>query len=390
MKKAIKKTFKNLKDIDIFIAVVSVLFFSFGLLNILSASSETVVRYNLSLFHFMQRHFQFLVVGLGIFLVVINIDTKKMDKIAFWGFLGVLSLNIALLIFGEEHKGNLNWLPGIGGQPSEFAKPFIILLSAIIFERSYKSLKKRDLMDNKQIYGIILIVLFAIPFIVTILHGDAGGGGLMGLIALSIFLCSPIKFRDKKDIVLALTGAGILLVLFYTFAAGGFFSQAQASRLTGFRDPCSNYEGSGFQVCNSLIAINEGGLFGVGIGNSTQKHSYIPDAHTDMVFAIISEEIGLIGAGTIIILMFFMVKRILDISKAAANIRGRYIALGVAFYMFFHIFINLGGLFAIIPLTGVPLPFFSYGGSFTLSFILGLSLVQRVHIEAVNKKIKLK
>ncbi len=387
----LKMTIKNLRDIDKPIAIITTLFFAFGLLNILSASSETVVRYSQPLFFYMQRHAFFLVIGFVMFLFIINISTKKLDKISLLLFGGALFLNILLIIVGQEHKGNLNWF-STGGQPSELAKPAIILFSAIIFETKFRRLqdKKYSFQDNLQLLIFISAVLFLLPIIVFQIHGDAGGGGLMGLISIAIFLASPIKKEDKTILIGLFTALAGLSLIIMAATGTGLFGPTQVSRLTNFRDPCSDYEGTGFQVCNSFIAINEGGIFGVGLGNSAQKHSYIPDAHTDMVFAIIAEELGFIGASLILFFKFYLLKRILDISKKACNIRGQYIALGFAFYMFFHTFINLGGLFGLIPLTGVTLPFFSYGPSFTLSFILGLALVQRVHIESVRKKIKIK
>ena len=138
-----------------------------------------------------------------------------------------------------------------------------------------------------------------------------------------------------------------------------------------------------------FIAINSGGLTGLGVGKSKQKYSYIPEAHTDSVFSIIVEEYGLLFVTPIFIGYLFILKRILDISTNATTVRGQYLALGVATYIFMHILINLGGLFGIMPLTGVPLPFLSYGGSFALSLIVSLAIVQRVHIETKRERIRL-
>lgn len=129
-------------------------------------------------------------------------------------------------------------------------------------------------------------------------------------------------------------------------------------------------------------------MFGLGIGKSKQKYSYIPEPHTDSVFAIIAEENGVIRCTFIFLAYIFILFRILKISMKTNTIRGKYICLGVASYIFIHIFINLGGLFGIIPLTGVPLPFLSYGGSFAISLLCSLALVQRIHIETKTQKIK--
>ena len=156
-----------------------------------------------------------------------------------------------------------------------------------------------------------------------------------------------------------------------------------------FINPCKNYLEGGYQICNAYIAINNGGLLGLGIGKSQQKYSYIPEPHTDMVFAIIAEEQGLLRSSLILIGYTIILYRILNLSSKSNTLRGKYICLGVATYIFSHIAINLGGLLGLLPLTGVPLPFLSYGGSFTISLLISLGLVQRVHIEHKREKIEI-
>ena len=156
-----------------------------------------------------------------------------------------------------------------------------------------------------------------------------------------------------------------------------------------FYDPCSKYEEGGYQICNGFIAINSGGLLGVGIGNSKQV-SYIPESHTDSVFAIIAEEYGFIVCTGLFIIYLIVLYRIFNLACRVSNIRGKFICLGIGTYLALHILINLGGLFGSIPLTGVPLPYLSYGGSFTLSLMVSLAIVQRICIEKNTEKIKIR
>jgi cell division protein FtsW len=159
------------------------------------------------------------------------------------------------------------------------------------------------------------------------------------------------------------------------------FDQYQLNRLN-FLNPCSRYkEDSGYQVCNSYIAIHNGGLRGVGLGNSTQKYMYLPEAHTDFIFSIIVEELGLIIAVLIIIGYFVMLFAILKIAKKATNLRNSILAYGIFTYIFAHIIINLMGILGIIPLTGVPLPFLSYGGSYGICVVIAMAIIQRINIE---------
>ena len=162
---------------------------------------------------------------------------------------------------------------------------------------------------------------------------------------------------------------------------GKGLSDSQKSRFN-FKDPCTRYrEKTGYQVCNGYIAINSGGLLGSGYGNSKQKYLYLPEAHTDFIFAIIIEEMGLLVGILIILSYFIMIWRILMIGKRAYNLQGSIICYGVATYLALHVMINLGGVLGVIPLTGVPLPFYSYGGSFMINLLICLALVQRVSVE---------
>ena len=171
---------------------------------------------------------------------------------------------------------------------------------------------------------------------------------------------------------------------------GYILNDQRISRFKSYLDPCGNYENGGYQVCNSYIAINNGGLFGLGIGKSKQKYSYIPEPHTDSAFAIIAEEYGIYRCVFIFIGYIIVLWRILVISSKSNTLRGRYMCLGIASYIFVHIFVNLGGMLGLIPLTGVPLPFLSYGGSFVMSLIAALAIVQRVCVESKNQKEKIK
>ena len=232
----------------------------------------------------------------------------------------------------------------------------------------------------------MIILATSIPLILlVVLQKDLGTAIILAMIFAVMFLTSPILFSDKLKTIFV---GGVVLVaclLGYIVIKGNPLTKAQLSRFD-YRNPCSHYSTTGYQICNAFIAINKGGTFGLGIGKSTQKYSYIPEPHTDMVFSIISEENGLVGGSLIFLCYIVLIYRILRLARLADSIKNRYLCIGVATYIFMHIAINLGGLFGLIPLTGVPLPFLSYGGSFTLSLLISITLVQRVCIE--TKKVR--
>lgn len=389
-----KKFLKNLKflisKMDRSLLIVTILFFLFGLLNIVTASSrEAVVRYEVSTYYYFFKQSQMLIIGLIGSYIILNMKTKAYQNLIWLAYILVLGLVILLFPFGKEVNGATNWLPipGVGTvQPSELAKPVMIVLFAVLFEQNCRVLNSDNPKKWSKI-GLILIVACLIPAL-TFVQKDLGGALIMLGIFGVMFLASPIRRIDKLRTIGLVIGLGIVGMSLIVLKQGYLLSDAQMSRFDFF-NPCSKYETTGYQICNGFIALNDGGLFGLGIGKSKQKYSYIPEPHTDSIFAIIGEEYGAIKCSFIFLAYIFVLFRILKISTNATTSRGRYICLGIATYIFMHIFINLGGLFGIIPLTGVPLPFLSYGGTFAISLMCSLAVVQRVHIETKLEKFKL-
>ena len=384
-----KSLFKLLKDIDKPLLFASAALFIFGLLNIVTASSRAaVVNYDVSIYYYFYRQLAFIIIGLIGGAIILKTDTKYYKIIVPVLFVAVIALNLWALTF-EELSGSKNWidLKFIKLQPSEFSKPIIICLLAILFEKNYRKLRTVNIKHYDTIATMLLIAMI-IPATI-VLQKDFGTLLIILFIIGMMFLASPILKIDKiKTFLFMVVLGGLALLVIYN-VQGYILNDARISRFTSFLDPCGNYENGGYQVCNSYIAINDGGLWGLGIGKSKQKYSYIPEPHTDSAFAIIAEEYGVYRTIFIFVLYGIVLYRISVIGSKASSLRGRYICVGIASYIFIHIFINLGGMFGIIPLTGVPLPFLSYGGSFVLSLLSSLAIVQRICVESKNKKIKI-
>jgi len=385
-----KKLRKTMLDMDKVLLVVSIILFVFGLLNIVNASSQAVViKYNTSLYNYFYKQLFSLIVGLFATILIIKIPTKK------YYFLGpviyaiITCALIYLSVFGDMYQGSINWIK-IGGfsfQPSEFAKPVMIILVAILFERFYKRLRneKADKVSRMNLIGIIIMVGCFFPCLVFF-QKDLGTMIILSAIFGLLFLSSPILKVDKLQTIIFMFVVIFIGALIIVARTGSLLTKTQLSRFD-FYDPCSEYEDGGYQICNGFIAINDGGLLGVGIGNSKQV-SYIPESHTDSVFAIIAEEYGFLFCSIIFFLYIVVLYRIFRLASKANTIRGKYICYGIGIYIGLHIIVNLGGLFGSMPLTGVPLPFLSYGGSFTLSLMCSLAVIQRISIEINNQKIK--
>lgn len=386
-KRSLRKIFH---DLDKPLLFVSMALFIFGLLNIVTASSRAaVVNYDVSIYYYFYRQLLFIIIGLIMSLIIIKIDTKSYKIIIPALFVVVIILNLVALT-GEELSGSKNWidLGFIKLQPSEFSKPIIIVLMAMMFEKYYRKLRTLDSKRYNAI-GIILFVSMIIPVLIF-LQKDFGTLLITLFIVGMMLLASPILKIDKLKSFLLLIGIIALAGLIIYNVQGYILNDQRISRFKSYLDPCGNYENGGYQVCNSYIAINNGGLFGLGIGKSKQKYSYIPEPHTDSAFAIIAEEYGIYRCVFIFIGYTIVLWRILVISSKSNTLRGRYMCLGIASYIFVHIFVNLGGMLGLIPLTGVPLPFLSYGGSFVMSLIAALAIVQRVCVESKNQKEKIK
>ena len=377
------------RDMDKVLLIVTLLLIIFGTLNIVTASSrEAVVNADANMFYYFFRHIMMLSIGLVGFIVIIRVPTSEYKIFIKPLYIIFLGLNLYLILKGVATRGATNWinLKFFKFQPSEFTKPLMIVYLSVLFEKYIKILAnpkaKHDMIIWKILgYGIL-------PVVLVFLQKDLGTATILLLIFGILFISSPISKSEKFKSIIIVSVIGVIGLFTMLSFSGYILSDAQMSRFD-FYNPCSKYETSGYQVCNAFIAINNGGLSGVGLGKSTQKYSYIPEPHTDMVFSIIAEENGFIIGSLILVAYIIILYRIIMLSKKTSNIKNKYICLGASMYIFAHIFINLGGLFGIIPLTGVPLPFFSYGGSFILSLIAMLTVIQRIHIEYKHERVKI-
>ena len=374
MTRAIKRT-------DKVILFITILLSLFGLFNIVTASSrEAVINLDESIYYYFYRHLIILVISLIATLVIIKIPLKK-----YYGFIPILFfiiliLNMYLVLKGTTTRGASNWirLGFFNLQPSEFAKVVMIVTYSFFLNKYIKVLQSNKVSHLKY---ICILLFIGIPLILlVVLQKDLGTAIIITVIYFILFVTSPIKFSDKAKTIFIMLAIGIVGFIGLITLKGNILTKAQMSRFD-YHNPCAKYSTTGYQICNAFIAINKGGVTGLGIGKSTQKYSYIPEPHTDMVFSIISEENGLIGGSVIMLLYIILIYRILRLARITDSIKNRYVCIGVATYIFMHIVINLGGLFGLIPLTGVPLPFLSYGGSYTLSLLISLAIVQRINIE---------
>lgn len=367
---------KVFNKIDKPLFVLTIICLIFGVMMVGSASSLKAYMSKGDSYFYFKRQLFFILAGLFVFFIVLKTPIKKWKNLIYIAVIGVMGALVYVLLKGEVSNGVTGWLfiKGFGIQPSEFAKTVTILFLALTFER---------LMKVRNLSNVMKVLPFIVPLIfVFLVFEQPDFGTMMILVGITAVIFFMVPYDKKtKFIMMTFTIISVLLLSLVMVVTGKGLSESQKSRFN-FKDPCTRYrEVTGYQVCNGYIAINGGGLIGNGYGNSKQKYLYLPEAHTDFIFAIIIEEMGLIVGIIIILVYFVIIWRILMIGKKSYNLQGSIICYGVATYIALHVMINLGGVLGLIPLTGVPLPFYSYGGSFMINLLICLGFVQRVAIE---------
>lgn len=368
---------KIIKYMDKPLLIVSVLLFIIGLIMVFSASNVTAyMSHAVSPYNYFIKQGVFLLGGLIIALIMICFPLKSYSSFS-KGLMLIGLITLALLpVFGTEVNNAKSWydLKVFSLQPSEFMKVITIVWLASYYDKNSKKL-------DQYIPSLIPLAIAAIAAVLMFIQPDLGTTIIYVGITFCVFWISPVKKELKYKTVFGVIGFAICACIILFSTGKTLLLDRQLERITEFRNPCDKLLSSGNQVCNSYIAINNGGLTGAGLGNSTQKYLYLPEPYTDFIFAIIVEELGLIIGIGIILAYIFILYRILKIGRESYTNKGAMICFGIAVYIFIHIAVNLLGLFGLMPMTGVPLPFMSYGGSFTICLIAALTIVQRINIE---------
>jgi cell division protein FtsW len=324
-------------------------------------------------FYHIVRHGIYLTAGLVVLLVTLRIPVALWQRAAQPLLVGGLILLAVLLVpgIGREVNGATRWI-GFGlfnVQPSELMKLFFVVYLASYIPRRREELQQRFFGMAKPLglLGLVMILLLLEP--------DFGSAVVIAGTTLGMLFIGGARLLPFAGIVaIGLLGAGVLAVA----------SPYRMQRLVTYLDPWADQFSSGYQLTQALIAFGRGELFGVGLGNSVQKLFYLPEAHTDFVFAIVAEELGLLGALVFIVLFAALVARILWIARAAARRQQFFAAhacMGIALLIAAQVFINIGVNAGLLPTKGLTLPFLSYGGSSLLILFAMIGLVARVEHE---------
>jgi cell division protein FtsW len=351
---------------DYAILVTAVALVVIGLIFVYSASFAIALAAYDDANYFLVRQTGAAIIGLVAMFVLMRLDYHLLRYASPLLMLGAVLSLTAVLFAGEEAYGARRWI-GLGPlppfQPSEFAKlALIIYISAWLAARG-------KAVSSFALGFVPFTVLVGVVAGLILLEPDMGTTTIVVMTTAALFFMAGASLTHISALVSIGGVTGLLLV-----ASGGY----RSDRILSFVAPHEDPSGLGFQVLQLLIALGSGGIEGLGLGVSRQKFFYVPGAHTDGIFAIIGEETGFIGAVLVIGLFAYLVYRGFRVAMNARDDFGCYLAMGIACWIAFQALVNLGGITRSIPLTGIPLPFLSYGGSSLIMIMAGVGILLNV------------
>ena len=354
-------------------AVVGLLLFV-GTLLVWAATRDWYTRNGLDGQYYLKRHIINILIGLVLAYGVTVIDYRLLRAYTpfLWGA-GVLGLVVVLIPgLGAEINGAKAWIALPGGfqiQPAELAKIAIIIgMSMILSERSHDS----DGPTSRDVLQALAVA--AIPVALIIMQPDMGTVLIISAAVVTIVAVSGVPARWVTGLLLLAVLGGFVAV------KAGVVSEYQVNRLQTFVDPSADTQGAGYQLRQARITVGSGGLLGTGLFNGPQTNGrFVPEQQTDFIFTVAGEELGFIGSGAILILYLILLMRGFSIARRTNDPFGRLVCTGVIAWFAFQIFENIGMTLGLMPMTGVPLPFISYGGSSMFATLIGIGLLQNVH-----------
>lgn len=333
----------------------------FGLIALSSASSVISYQFYDGDSYYYLRHQMFYGVGLGLiaFYVMSKIDYHYWRKHAFT--ITVITLLLLFAVFvpglGEEVNGAKRWINigGFGFQPSEIVKfTFLVYLAAWLEKRG------KHIEDAHYGFLAFMTMLGFLVLLIAIAQRDLGTTIAISVISISVYFVAGAPWKHLGLIFLSglVAVAGLITIAPY-----------RAARLSVFLNPELDPQGIGYHVNQALLAVGSGGLFGLGLGHSRQKFNYLPEVSTDSIFAVIAEELGFfVSAGLVILFIVFTVHA-LRLAQRAPDDFGRFLGVGIAVWIGFQAIVNIGAMLSLLPLTGIPLPFISYGSSSMITLL---------------------
>lgn len=366
-KKSVSSASGGLKrgNMDYYLFAVVVVLLAFGLIMVFSASAANAYYEYGNSYHYVISQLRWAVLGMVVMFFMAGFDYHKLGKLSFPIVVVTLLLLVAVLAVGTEIKGAKRWL-GVGGmtmQPSEMAKFAIIVFLSYKLSRDGGKIKEffTGLVPYLGIIGLFCALV--------LLEKHLSGTVVVALISFLLLLVGGAKISHFVALGMCGVAGGVVAIIMEPY---------RMERITAFLDPFAHKMDEGWQIVQSLYAIGSGGLFGVGLGRSRQKHLYIPEPQNDFIFSIICEELGLLGAALVLILFAILIWRGVKIALSAPDKFGSLMAFGFTSLIAIQVIINVAVVTASMPVTGMQLPFFSAGGSSLVFILAGMGVLLNI------------
>ena len=365
---------KILKSYDYSLIIAVVMLSVFGLIMIYSASMVTAVQrfHYPSDFFYNKQKLNLLLAGLAfVFMAIFPYKALQNNKLLIPMVFVSLGALLAIYLFGHAAGNAQSWLK-LGArnlQPSEFTKLTVIIYLSAVYAKKQSYINE----FNKGVVPPLAYLILACGFI--IIEPDVGTAAIIFLIAVTVIVCSGMNLKN----IMKLCMLGLMVAIpFFLIMKDKLLSPVRLGRIDAFIDPFTADPDIGYHMINSYLALGAGGVQGLGLGNSIQKLGYLPEPHTDFIIAIVSEELGVFGVGFVLLLLGYIVLKGIYIGLKSKDAFGSLLAIGISSMIGIQSFINLAGVSGVIPLTGVPLPFVSYGGSSLLQLSLAMGILVNV------------
>ncbi len=365
-KKKSKLILKNPLDFTLLITVFILL--GLGIITVLSASSPTALAETGNSYKYLIKQMEAAVIGISLMFVASKIDYKLWQKNYKIIYFICMILLLAVCALGREAGGAKRWLDMgfLSFQPSEVAK-----VGVIIFYSAWLTKNKEKLKTFKYGFVYPLSWLLIPIFFILVLQNHFSATLVICMLAAILMILAGCKIRYFIFVGIPLAALGVFAII---VAGQGFRMQ----RILTFFDPWQDIKGKGWQIVQSLYAIGSGGLFGVGLGESKQKYLYIPEPHNDFIFAVLAEELGFIGCAIVIILFAILIWRGITIAMKAPDMFGSLLAAGITSMIAIQVLVNIAVVTASMPVTGMALPFFSYGGTALIITLTSIGILLSV------------
>lgn len=380
MKTTLKKIYQKMRNIDYWILIPYLVLCLIGVVMVYSASAAIRMQTSGSPIGYLVKQIVFVLMGWGLFgfLASLNLNKLRGRGFLWWTYVGILFLLFFVKFFGRAVNGANGWinLGPISIQPAEFSKLYLIIYWAnrcakVNDELHHPSMREYSMALFKT--GLLLLLIIIQP--------DVGGFSINFAIVALMIMASGYNSRWTILIFDGLLLIGMIaLPSLAKIVATGHIKNYQVARFVAFVNPFGTQSGAGSQLVNSYYAISNGGLKGVGLGNSIQKMGYLPEPNTDFILSVVSEELGFIGVFLVLALLTIIICQIIRVGVRSDSMYEGLLCYGVGTFIAVEAAINVGGVTGLLPITGVTFPFISYGGSSMLALSIALGLAMNVGI----------